>query len=167
MWPAAWPKTSTSGPTRSTHGARMNTACTRPSRPSKEIALKRIDLAAKGVATHRHIDCLERDGGAALDAGIQNLGGQQDHPGTRAVGRHAFGQPCPQRLEQFELAQQVAHRGGLAAGYHQRVDGLELVDSANGCRVGARLTQRRQMFAGVALQREHADARRVHSRAGV
>ena len=33
-------------------------------------------------------------------------------------------------------------------------------------RLGARLAQRRQMFAGVALQREHADARRAHS-AGV
>ena len=117
-------------------------------------------MATKGVAAHRHIDGLERDGVPTLGARVQDLGGQQDHPGTRAVGRHAFGEPRPQRLEQFELAQQVAHRGGLPAGYHQRVDGFELVDTAHGSRVGARFTQRRQMFAGVALQREHADARR-------
>ena len=127
-----------------------------------KVALKRINLAAKGVATHSHIDGLERDGGAALDAGVQNFGGQQDHPCARAVGRHAFGQTSPQRLEQFEFAKQVAHRGGLAAGYHQRVDGLELGDAPNGRGFGTRLTQRGQMFSGVALQREHTDARRTH-----
>ena len=68
------------------------------------------------------------------------------------------GQPRPQRLEQIEFTQQMAHRGGLPAGNHQRVDGVQLGAAPHGHRVGAGLAQRGQVFAGVALQRQHADA---------
>jgi hypothetical protein len=56
----------------------------------------------------------------------------------------------------------MAHRGGFPAGDHQRVDGLELSDTTNRRRIGTRLTQRRQVFTGVALQGEHTNARRGH-----
>ena len=120
----------------------------------RDVILERIHLAAKGVAPHRHIDRLERRGLAPGGAGVEDLGGQQDHPRTRPVGRHAVGQPRPQRFEQFELAQQMAHRGGLPAGDDQRVDGVEFPRPPHGRRLGARLAQRRQVFAGVALQRQ-------------
>src|SRR4029079_16652883 len=38
MWSPARPSTCTSGPTRSTHGARMNTACTGAGRPPKSMS---------------------------------------------------------------------------------------------------------------------------------
>ena len=47
-----------------------------------DVILERIDLTAKGVAAHRHIDRLQRRGLASGNAGIEDLGGQQDHPGT-------------------------------------------------------------------------------------
>ena len=124
-----------------------------------DVAFEGVDLSAEGVAPHSHIDPLQRRGVAAGDAGIQDLAGQQDHSGTRTVGGHAVGEPGPQRLEQFELAQQMRHRGGFAAGYDQRVDGVELATAAHGDRVGARFAQRGQVFAGVALKRQHPDAR--------
>ena len=147
----------------------MNTACTGPSSPSNvDVALERVDLPAEGVAPHGHIDRLRAAAASRPgNAGIEDLGGQQDHPGARTVGGHAVGQPGPQRLEQFELAQQVAHRGGLAAGDHQRVDGVEFAAPAHGDRLGARFAQRGQVLAGVALQRQHTDARRAHSVGGV
>ncbi len=52
----------------------------------------------------------------------------------------------------------MRHRGGLAAGYDERVDGVEFAAATDGDRVGACFAQRGQMLAGVALQREHADA---------
>ena len=42
------------------------------------------------------------------------------------------GQPRPQRLEQLELAQQMAHRGRLPTGNHQGVDGVQLGAAAHG-----------------------------------
>ena len=56
----------------------------------------------------------------------------------------------------------MAHRGGLPAGDDQRVDGLEFPQPPHGRRLGARLAQCRQMFAGVALQRQYADVRSAH-----
>ena len=80
--------------------------------------------------------------------------------------------------EQLELPQQVRHRGGLAARNDQCVDRVEFAAATDGDRIGAGFTQRRQVLAGVALQRQHADAdgaslarttfgHSVHSRAGL
>ena len=73
-----------------------------------DVALEGVDLSTEGVAPHRHIDALQRCGVTARNTGIEDLAGQQDHSGARTVGGHAVGQPRPQRLEQFEFAQQVA-----------------------------------------------------------
>ena len=56
----------------------------------------------------------------------------------------------------------MAHRGGLPAGDHQRINGFELTQPPNGGRLGARLAQRRKMFASVSLQRQHADVWSAH-----
>jgi hypothetical protein len=76
------------------------------------------------------------------------------------VGRHAPGARSGSR---FEFAQQVAI-GGLAAGITS-VDGLELIDAANG-RVLAPASRSAARCPRVAPQREH-DARRAHSGRGV
>ena len=52
----------------------------------------------------------------------------------------------------------MRHRGGLAAGYDERVDGVELATAPHGVGVGAGLAQRGQMLTGVTLKREHPDA---------
>ena len=139
----------------------MNTACTGSSRPvERDVAFERVDLASKSVAPHRHIDATQRQRLAAARAGVEDLAGQQDHAGARAVGRQPVGQPAAQRLQQVEFAQQMAHRGGFATGNDQPVDGIQLAAPAHRHRLGSRFAQRRQVFAGVALQRQHADPRR-------
>ena len=51
-WPSTSASTSTSAPTRSTQGARMNTARSGPSAARSSSASKRCDLAPEGVAAH-------------------------------------------------------------------------------------------------------------------
>ncbi len=141
----------------------MKTACTGSSSPSNaNVAFERIDLAPKSVAPHGDIDGRQRQRLAAGSSRIEDLAGQQDHARACAVGRQPVGQPGAQRLQQVEFTQQMAHRGGLATGNHQPVDGVEFVAAPDADRVGSRVAQRRQMLADVALQRENADPRATH-----
>ena len=82
--------TSTPAPTSSTHGARMNTARTgvRRLRRSRhvQVLLEGVDLPAEGVAPHRDVETAE---GLLVGPGVGDAVGQHDHPGARAVGRHA------------------------------------------------------------------------------
>ena len=119
----------------------------------RNITFERIDLAPKSVAPHGDIDARQRQRLAAGSARIKDLAGQQDHARACAIGRQPVGQPGAQRLQQVEFAQQMTHRGGLATGNHQPVDGIEFVAPPHADRVGSRITQRRQMLADVALQR--------------
>ena len=75
--------------------------------------------------------------------------------------------PRPQRFEQFEFTKQMGHRGGLAARYDECVDGVEFAAATDGERLGAGFAQGGQMLAGVALQRQHADAGGAHCGADV
>jgi hypothetical protein len=52
-----------------------------------DIGLERVDLTTEGVAAHRHIDAAPAAPPPGPGSGIQNLGGQHDHPGARSVGR--------------------------------------------------------------------------------
>ena len=110
-------------------------------------------------APHGHIDALERGRLSPGDSGVEDLAGQQDHPGAGPVGGHALGETRAKRLEQLELAKQMRHRGGLPAGDHQGVECLKLGKPPHGVRLGAGFAQRGQMFAGVALKCEHTDHR--------
>ena len=56
----------------------------------------------------------------------------------------------------------MAHRGGLATGNHQTVDGIEFVAAPDADRVGSAIPQCAQVFAGVALQRQNADPWAAH-----
>jgi len=51
-----------------------------------------------------------------------------------------------------KLAQQMGNRGGLAARDDQRVDSVEFLTASDTHRIGPRVAQRREVFAGVALQ---------------
>jgi hypothetical protein len=52
----------------------------------------------------------------------------------------------------------VTHGGGLPTRDHQGVDRVELTAPPHGGGLGARLAQRGQVLAGVALQGQHTDA---------
>ena len=141
----------------------MKTACTGLVEPvERDITFERIDLASKSIAPHGDIDARQRQRLAAGSARIKDLAGQQDHARACAVGGQPVGQPGAQRLQQVELAQQMAHRGGLPTGNHQPVDGVEFAAAPHADRVGSRITQRRQVLPDVALQRQYADARATH-----
>ena len=132
-----------------------------------DVALERIDLAAECVPAHRHVDGTQRRGLAAGFTRVEDLPGQQNHAGAGSVGGHAGGQSLPQWFEQIELAQQQADGGGLPAGDHQRVDGVEFVTTTHRGRLRSGFAQGRQVFAGVALQCQHADARAAHLPGGL
>ena len=67
------------------------------------------------------------------------------------------GDPLADRLEQAEVDGELAHRGRLAAGDDQGVDGVQLLGPADRTGERAALGERAQVLADVALQREHAD----------
>ena len=132
-----------------------------------DVVLEGVDLTSEGVAAHGHVDAAERQRLTARHPGVQDLGGQQDHPGTRSVRGHAVGQQRAQRLEQIEFAQQMTHRGRLATGDHQAVDGLQLHEPPHGDGIGSRFAQRSEMFTGIPLQCENPDAGGAHVADGV
>ena len=110
--------TSTSEPTSSTHGARMKTACTgwsspsRSSRPRTSRPAARTRCAARSCRSRRSSPGRRRRRGSGRRAGSSRAG---------AEGRHARPHPLPQRLEQVEGVRQLGHRGRLAARQHQPV----------------------------------------------
>ena len=56
----------------------------------------------------------------------------------------------------------MTHRGGFTAGKHQPVNGFQFVAPPDTDRVGAAITQCRQMLANVALKRQNADPWATH-----
>ncbi len=121
-----------------------------------EVGLERVHLTSEGVAPHRHVEPVEV---LRIGAGVEHLAREQDHPGTRAVGRHPVLEAGTNRIEEIEDGQQPAHRRRLAARNHQAVHGFEFGESANAERTGAAGFERREMLADVALECEHADGR--------
>ena len=141
----------------------MNTARTGSAETrERDIAFEGVDLSPKSIAPHRHIDRAQGQRLPAARAGVENLAGEHDHARTGTVGRQPVGQQHTQRLQQVEVEQQVAHGGGFPAGNHQRVDRLELAAPAHRHRLCPGFTQRRQVLAGVALQRQDPDPQRAH-----
>jgi len=65
----------------------------------------------------------------------------------------------PKGLEQPELAGQLDHRGRLATGQHDAVDGVQFRRPADRAGVCADRAQRGEVLAYVTLQSENADAR--------
>ena len=132
-----------------------------------DIALKGVNLAAEGVAAHRHIDGPQRGCLPAGLAGVENLTGQQDHSGARTVGRHAGGQSLPQRFEKVEFPQQQADGGGFPAGNDQSVHGIEFGATPHSGRLRPGLAQCGEVFPRIALQCQHADFCAAHLTGGV
>src|SRR6185312_3704593 len=128
----------------------------------RNVTLERVDLTPKSVAPHRHIDSTQGQRRAPAGSGIENLTGQQDHAGARAVGGQPVGQQAPQRFQQAEVSQQVAHGRRLPTGDDQPVDRLELTEAAHGHRLGPGFAQGGQVLAGIALQRENPDPGGAH-----
>ncbi len=129
----------------------------------RDIAFKRVDLASESVAPHRHIDPAQWQRLASSDTGVEDLAGQHDHPRARAIGRKPGSQSGTQRLKQIEPAQQVADGGGFATRNHQPIHRVEFAAAAHGHRLGAGFAQRRQVLAGIALQRQHPNPRNTHN----
>ena len=70
----------------STSGARMNTPWNGVVEAGDvEVGLEAVELAAVAVAAHGEVDGAEA---ALVGAAVEDLGGEQDHPGARAEHRH-------------------------------------------------------------------------------
>ena len=114
------------GPTDSTTGPRMNTACTgsSPSAGIVEVGLERLVLRAEGVAAHDDVEAAE-----ALLAGdrVEHGVGEHDEPGAGAVHRQPAGDRGLQRLGEAERARELVHDARLAAGDDEAVDLGELL----------------------------------------
>jgi hypothetical protein len=89
--PATVARTSTGRPTRSTHGARMNTAVHRagPAAPAPRRPPRRSRPGAEGVAAHGHVDGAQAH---LVRPAVEDLGGQQDHPGAGPHDRQTRGE---------------------------------------------------------------------------
>ncbi len=127
--------TSTPPPTRSTHGARMNTACTGVSSFTRcgqtaevQVRFEGLALAAEGIAPDRDVQSTQGLLRMAVPVGgrVRDLVREQDHARTATVDRHAGGDPLPERLRKPEDPGQLVDSGGLAAGNDQTVDGGQL-----------------------------------------
>jgi len=132
-----------------------------------EVGLEGVDLTTEGVAPHRDVEAVEMHG---IRGGVQDVGGQQDHAGAGPVGGHTGGEALAERIEEIEDPQQLPHRGRLAAGQHQTVDGVEFLGTAHRHRARTGGSERLEMLSHVTLQREHSDGRSCHrdvSRPGV
>ena len=85
-----------------------------------EVGLEAVDLAAVAVAAHGDVDGAEA---ALVGPAVEDLGGQQDHPGAGAEHRHAVGEALGRAARTGPIVvEQLRHRRRLAAGHHQRVD---------------------------------------------
>ena len=164
-WPSRSASVSTSGPVRSIHGARMNTAGngSSPSAGIVERDLRRVDLAAERVAAHGDVEQVQR----RLLRCPRRRARRRSCPCTcpRTACRRAT--RCFDRLGQPEAVEQPDHRRRLAAGNDERVDAREIVGRAHFDDVRARALERVHVLDDVALQRQHADGahlRRLRTR---
>jgi Predicted membrane protein (DUF2254) len=120
-------------------------------RPDVQVLLEGVDLSAECVAPDRDVKSAE---GLLVRPPVGDPLGKHDHPGARAVGRHACGQPLAQRFVEVEGAHEFVHGRGLAAGDDQRVDRFQLRGSAHGGGAGTRPLQGIQVLAHVPLDGE-------------
>ena len=144
--PAAGPvatraTTWTPAPVFSTHGARMNTAWNGSANPatsrsaSKEStwrpkALRRTTTSRPPMVSWPAVPPSMRSASRIIPAQVPKAGSPPD-----AVA---------QRLEQAEGPGQLVHRGRLAAGHHQAVDGVQLARTAYGDGCGRRTLEHRE-----------------------
>jgi hypothetical protein len=57
---------------------------------------------------------------------VEDAIGEEDHSGTGAKDRTTRGDEPSKGLDEVERAQEIRHRGALAPGQHQAVEGLEI-----------------------------------------
>src|SRR5437588_10871753 len=111
-----------------------------------------IDLPAVGIALHSDVD--------ETQAFLRRAGdfvGQQDGSGAGAEDGPLAAE-LPQRLHQILLAQQLEHRGALAAGDDQAVQAFQVRGGAHFHHGGAGARGRFGMRLEIALQRKHSYA---------
>ena len=92
-----------------------------------EIGLEAVDLAAVAVAPHRDVELSEV---LLVVAAIEDLVGEQDHPGARAEHRHPLLQSDGDRIVETRRIQQVGHRRRFTARHHEGVDCPQLFGCA-------------------------------------
>src|SRR6266571_3597518 len=125
-----------------------------------QVGLERVDLPAERVAPYRHVDPAE---GLLVGAAVEDLGGQHDHAGAGAVRGHPVGDPFADGVSEPEVDRQLADRGGLPAGYHQRVDVVQLARPAHRPRDRPAHLEPAQVLPNVALQGEHSNIHQPRS----
>jgi hypothetical protein len=121
-----------------------------------EVSLEGCQLPAERVTAHHRIQYRQLP---LISTTIQDFPAQQDHPGTRSVGRHAPGKPGLQGLHQVEGDQQPADRGGLATRHDEGVHPSELLAAANQRAAHPALGQRPLVLPRITLQGKHPDNR--------
>ena len=150
------------GPTRSTTGARMNTACKGrlPDLRDVEVRPRTSRFAIRTRCGARR--CPARRGPAAPRC-RPGCVGQHDHPRAGAVYRQPCGNGILQRLGKAEQPRQFVHHAGLPAGDHQTGHPGQFFRSPHRPGIGAERFQHRDVLAEVSLQGEYADRPRVTS----
>jgi len=119
-----------------------------------KIRLEAVDLTSERVAANRDVETAE---GLLPAARVEDPVRQHDHAGAGAQGRQAGAQPIPQWLEDLERHGELGHGGRLAARQNDSVEAVQLGGSPYRPDLGAASSQRRTVFADVALEGKDTD----------
>ena len=122
-----------------------------------QIGLEGVDLAPEGVAAHIDVDDPE---GVLVGPAVEDVSGEQDHPGTGPEGRHPVLQAVPERIEQAGRANEERHGGGLPARQNQHVHRLQLGRCADLARLHAQPFEGGGVLAYGALEGQDANSPR-------
>ena len=112
-----WPAPRRPAPTRSTTGARMNTAWNGPPLERRRTARSASNESTWRPNALRRTAMSMRAERPLVGPAVEHVGRQQDHAGAGAEHRQAVGEPLGERLEKARRLEQHRHRRRLAAGH--------------------------------------------------
>src|SRR3954452_13070068 len=162
-WPSTSASTSTSGPTSSSHGARIKTARSgspprEPGRADKDGAQRLLAVSDVEVSLETPHLPAERVASRPVVAEAEVVAVENDHPGARAEDRAVEPPHCV--VEVVEL-HEPADCGRLAAGNDQPVESVEVVREPHLDRFGTEPPQHGSVLPEVPLHGEDADPERL------
>ena len=131
-WPSPGTRASTStpSPVRSTHGARMKTACTGSPTPGEgEVGLERLDLPAEGVAPHDDVEPADASAGRAGRRAPRRPAGSCRRRSRRPAARRR--RAARSGSSSSKTLEQPADRRRLAAGQDEPVEAVEVLRPAH------------------------------------
>lgn len=124
-----------------------------------EVGFKGLALPPEGIAAHRDVQSAKGLLGVSvqISSGIGNLIGKENHAGTRAVHRKAFGDALPKRVREFKDSREFVDRGGFPTRDDQAVNVIQFCGPTDAHTRGACGFHCVDVLTEVALEGQYAD----------